>query len=458
MKIVLPPHYLKLERDGWFLYYDPNNFVWIKVNRDGAAIIDNFREYSEVNKVVKELSSVYKVSEEEILSSVKNFLENNLKIGFFHKNNYKEFKLDDILPDCPRDLYLSVTNRCNLNCVYCYNKNDRVKIEDQYEMSYSEYLKVLKDAKATGIKKVVFTGGEPLLYPSLVELGLKVKNLGMTSELLTNAVLINNRNYKQIVKAFDIVTVSLDSHIKEIHESQRGGGTFEKAINALKILRQAGVKWIYAATVVTKENIKDIIEYYRFALDKIKVNRVINQICLPYDISGKSEDLMPTNEEIFDMEERIDKFMKSRIKEKVDQPLLRNVTCGAGTAEIGVSPNGDVFPCHTLQKKEFLCGNLRNQKLKEIYETSQTLKFFRNLTVRKIEKCCKCDWRHVCGGGCRSLALSISGKIDGYNHLQCEYLRNKAINRLWASSELPLDDIGRSNPKNKRKKSKGKGT
>lgn len=441
--VCLPSYYCRWERGGWFLYFDPNNFVWVRVNKEGAEIIESFRRYKKVSEVVTEISNVYNLKKEEIEESIVNFVSKMIDIGFLHKDIYCKKRVKISFPSYPKVLYLNVTNRCNLNCVYCYNRKDRISFKDSYEMSITEYSKILKESAELGVKRVVLTGGEPTLYSGFLEVARIAKEQGINTELLTNGVMINNSNAEKIAKTFDAITISLDSHKKEEHEAQRGKGTYEKVIDAIKILKSETPR-LNIATVVTTKNINSMIEFHAFALEELQANRIIVQLYIPYSTPsfGAQRDLIPSFEKIVDMEEKIKKYIQNRTGKETAYPILgRRINCGAATGEIGVAPNGDVFPCHALHKKEFICGNLRRQNLKEILEKSKTIKFFRNLIVYKIDKCKKCDLRYLCGGGCRAMAYIITGKIDGYNKLFCKYLKYDSINKLWESSTMPLKEV-----------------
>lgn len=446
-KVCLPSHYCRWEREGWFLYFDPENFVWTRVNRDGAEIIDSFLDCNKVSEVIEKISKARNLKNEEITDSILNFVTKMLEIGFLHKDFYQKQVPEISFPSYPKSLYLNLTNRCNLKCVYCYNKRDRMSFEDDYEMSVTEDSKILKESAEIGVKRIAITGGEPLLYSDFLEVAKRAKEYGMSVQLLTNGVLINKSNAEQISKTFDAITISLDSYIKEEHEALRGKGTFEKVIKAIKILKEAGTKWLNIASVVTTKNIESMVEFHRFALENLLANQVTIQLYIPYanPLTKIERNLMPLFEKVKEMEGKINNYMRSET-EKVTHPIHgRRVQCGAAIGEISVAPNGDVFPCHTLHKKEFICGNLRRQSLKEIIKSSKIINFFKDLTVDKIDKCNRCDLRYICGGGCRSMAYSISGRIDGYNNLFCEYLRYESINKLWDSSMIPLKEVVHSN-------------
>ena len=85
----------------------------------------------------------------------------------------------------------NVTRRCNLKCVHCYAHARDEEFPD--ELSTSEGKAVLDDLAAFGCPVVLFSGGEPLVRPDLVELAEYAVGKGMRAVISTNGTLINSR-------------------------------------------------------------------------------------------------------------------------------------------------------------------------------------------------------------------------------------------------------------------------
>jgi radical SAM protein with 4Fe4S-binding SPASM domain len=75
--------------------------------------------------------------------------------------------------------------------------------------------------------------------------------------------------------------------------------------------------------------------------------------------------------------------------------------CGAAKMTCCVSPSGKVYPCAFLQEEAFLCGEVRSQTFKEIWDRSPVLTQFRGLEVQSCLKCYRFD---ICRGGCPAVA------------------------------------------------------
>ena len=107
---------------------------------------------------------------------------------------------------------VSVTDRCNLRCVYCMPLTG-VKLGPHHEyLSYEELLRVIKAAVALGIDRIRVTGGEPLVRRDVVKLLAQLKPLGVTDlSLSTNGLLFTAMAKDLKAAGVDRVNISLDT-------------------------------------------------------------------------------------------------------------------------------------------------------------------------------------------------------------------------------------------------------
>ncbi|KLD76921.1 hypothetical protein Y886_18560 [Xanthomonas hyacinthi DSM 19077] len=87
---------------------------------------------------------------------------------------------------------------------------------------------------------------------------------------------------------------------------------------------------------------------------------------------------------------------------------------------------------------EFICGNVRDADVKDIYDASPVMQRVRGTVVDNLEVCKHCDVKYFCNGGCRATAYNVYGVFDKHNELYCRHLEKLAIDRMWANCELPL--------------------
>lgn len=108
---------------------------------------------------------------------------------------------------------ISVTSRCNLRCVYCMREEHGLKTVLAEELRYQEICGILDFLAASGVRKVRFTGGEPLLRDDIVDLVRYAKAVDgiETVVLTTNGVLLDRRLDKLVEAGLDGINFSLDT-------------------------------------------------------------------------------------------------------------------------------------------------------------------------------------------------------------------------------------------------------
>lgn len=180
-------------------------------------------------------------------------------------------------------VYLHVTKACNLRCVYCYFSAGEPM---EKELSTEEMLSVLRDAYSLDPRRVVFTGGEPLLRRDVLELAQAFKNMGHGIQLCitTNGTLINQENAEGLVENFDEIRVSIDG-LKEINDATRGKGTFEKVMEAFRCAIKAGGDPV-AFITVTSLNLPYLEDFMRFLLR----NGIFKIHVSPLKLAGRGKD------------------------------------------------------------------------------------------------------------------------------------------------------------------------
>jgi len=152
----------------------------------------------------------------------------------------------------PRPLFASynVTSRCNMKCSFC----DWWKM-NMPELPTEKALTAIDEVCSLGVPFFDLSGGEPLLRKDLLTLAKKASSYGCLISMNTNGTLVKSDKASGIADAFDVVVVSLDGP-KEIHDKIRGvAGTYDKAIEAIKLLKTNGVK-VGVNSVVTPWNIE----------------------------------------------------------------------------------------------------------------------------------------------------------------------------------------------------------
>lgn len=148
-------------------------------------------------------------------------------------------------------LRVSVTERCNLNCVYC-GKEECAKRDAEFTPGQIE--KIVRAAAACGITKVRLTGGEPLVRDDICEIAERIRGIPgvKTLSLTTNGVYL--QKYAAALKAagVDSVNVSLDSADGSTYRHLTGADVLHKVLDGIDAARAAGLSPIKLNAVLMK--------------------------------------------------------------------------------------------------------------------------------------------------------------------------------------------------------------
>lgn len=137
---------------------------------------------------------------------------------------------------------ISVTDRCNLRCVYCMPEEGVKPITHDEVLRYEEILQVVKATKDLGITHIRITGGEPLVRKNLVSLIRRIKSLGIDDlSLTTNGTLLAPlaRSFKEA--GLDRVNISLDTLDPEKFRAITRCGNLKDTLNGINAAIQAGL-------------------------------------------------------------------------------------------------------------------------------------------------------------------------------------------------------------------------
>lgn len=165
-----------------------------------------------------------------------------------------------------RLLFWETTTACNLACVHCRRLEVSAQLA-QEDLTTSQASDMIRDLATLGKPVLVFSGGEPLMRPDLIELAQLARQLGLPTALATNGTLMNQALAQQIVEVgIRRTSMSFDGADPATHDSFRGiPGAFEATISGFKQLRQAGMS-MQINTSIARHNYHQLDAIYQLAL------------------------------------------------------------------------------------------------------------------------------------------------------------------------------------------------
>ena len=152
-----------------------------------------------------------------------------------------------LAPGGTRIIQIQPTLRCNLSCAHCYTESGPDRPE---EISLESLEGFLSEAGSIGYQYVGISGGEPLLWKGLEDLLGFAKGAGFSTSVTTNGTLLDANRAARLFGCVDLVAVRVDGPPEE-HAAMRGSQTaFPSMCNGLSALRDAGIPFVLAFTLI----------------------------------------------------------------------------------------------------------------------------------------------------------------------------------------------------------------
>ena len=318
----------------------------------------------------------------------------------------------------PLSVQLDLTYRCNERCIHCYLDH-----EDHGEMTTAEILGLLDQLAAAGVFFLNVSGGEIFMRPDLFTIIEHARKLQFSVKLKTNGVMIREAKARRIAAlGVEAVQISLYSHDAATHdEITKLRGSFKRTVEGARLLRDAGVKVIFA-NVLMQQNADHYKQVQALAAEmgiRYEVDATITPmmdgdrgiVALNMD-GGRLAAIMHDTTLLGDQAERL--LAAPSGPTPLDE-AYKTLPCSAGHTACYVSPYGDVFPCVQFP---FKVGNVREQAFIDIWKHSPQLNEVRAIRVSDLEGCSSCVHGSSCAR-CPGLAY-LEGNMRGPSIQDCE--------------------------------------
>jgi radical SAM protein with 4Fe4S-binding SPASM domain len=343
-----------------------------------------------------------------------------------------------------------VTLACDLACRHCGSRAGRARPD---ELSTAEALDLIAQMADLGVLELTLIGGEAYLRDDFTQLVRASRDAGMTTTITTGGRGLT-AELARAAKAAGLqsASVSVDG-LEATHDALRGvRGSFASAMQAIQNLHAAGIP-VSANTQIGRASLHEIPAVFEH-LVAAGIHSWQVQLTVAM---GRAVDEPELLLEPYQMLEVMP--MLGRLKVRADQAKVRiwpgnNIgyfgpyetklrgtlprghlaSCGAGRSTLGVEANGDIKGCPSLPTADYVGGNIREHRLRDVWERAAPLRFTRDRTVEDLWGTCRtCYYADTCRAGCSWTSTVLFGK-PGNNpfchHRALELLREGKRERL----------------------------
>jgi len=331
-------------------------------------------------------------------------------------------------------LHIDITNRCNLNCEYCFVTRRRKGLAHG---NIKKFVKLIKGALEYGVKRISISGGEPLQHPGILELirACSGGHVILFSNLYGDQV--NDQLISDILTTGQVqeIKVSLDGLVS--HEKARPPSKAKDVIKKIELVKKVAPQChVTINTILTKYNLPELRSF-----QETLVQMGINHWRLDLPMKSPSTSVYASFREVITtvadiikdryenghlqrMELTAFRVYKSSLEnlaaDNMDDPGFDNAhPCAYAIGKMAVGVDGKVSICSPLQLE--IARAWEYDDFLQLVNVYSTHPFFL-LRQGELGNCKRCRYYRLCGTGCRGEALEWMGKCDAIDPLSCSVM------------------------------------
>ena len=398
-----------------------DNFLLINLLSFRRRILSENEQETIFRMLSKESPTTYDESEMNLYNALQNEgqIISKDKRELFEKNAEEYSTKSEV--EYKHFITIQITEECNMNCHYCYEKS----YKNSASMTYAQIdsIKLFYEALEKEyninlpIPIIAITGGEPLLDLSTIDKIKHISEIWDKSEIKIMSNAINLMKYKDLLP-MDRITeffISLDGTDK-VHMQRRYKGQFDikiynNIIESIKYLLSQNIK-VALNVIVDNDNINSMKEFLDFLKNEdIDINKVNLRIAPVLDFMDElgidsnfnnKFDVINNTKQLANIGLNIELIGElSRLKSCVFRDYntkFEHKFCRCNTS-IGsrcfFSPNGNVYFCNRINTEKGIIGTFDPQ----ISFNHALINSLSNRTIYNDAKCKVCEYKFVCLGG-----------------------------------------------------------
>lgn len=303
-----------------------------------------------------------------------------------------------------RSLQLELTSLCNEKCIHCYLPSDK---KDHGTMMPVDQAKAIIEsfASESGLR-IILSGGEVFMHKHIFEILSFCKEKDLMIFIQSNLTLLDEKSLK-FIKDLNIfnMQVSLYSMDEAVHDSiTKMKGSWIKTKRNLEIVVANDIPAMISCPII-KQNYKGYKDLLNYSLN-LNLFCYIDYVLLAQS-NLSSENIDSTRMTLAQTEELLDDIIEA---DPTFNKLINSITseahldtvefaqrfnkCEILQSTIGVTVNGDVYPCPGWQ--DMVVGSIHEATLQDIWHNSPKVIELRGTSKNNFKKCKKCDLKNYC--------------------------------------------------------------
>lgn len=366
-------------------------------------------------------------------------LNNNTETKKYFPNFLHELSYENrVILDSPIIVGLIITEECNLHCPHCFSRFKKGA------PNINNLKSIIDQLAEKNVISLYITGGEPFMYPDIMELITYIKSKRMFLTIHTNGVMLNNtiiNELSTLLTDTDIIQISIDGVKKETNKKMRT--LSEQQFNKIKenclILSEFNIK-VKINVTVTNHNLYELKDLYLLA-SELNIKYISFSSLFITDLQSNFT-TPPMNLELINEFEKVlnlainlnfpvqivqdpiavpcgNKLLMNTLLNEFNVEEIPYYNCPAGTTAIEIDYHGETYPCPFLRNKNFSAGNVFKDSLSKIWNNGETWGALRRRIREGYQSNSECQFSSFCRGACPAQALIAGGTLDDCD-LRCE--------------------------------------
>jgi cyclic pyranopterin phosphate synthase len=247
-------------------------------------------------------------------------------------------------------LRVSVTDRCDLRCIYCNPLGDHGLRDREGILDFAEIHRVVRLCAECGIRKVRLTGGEPLMCRNIADLVHRLAAVSGIEDLslTTNGVSLGPMAVQLKAAGLKRVNISLDAVERQCYQRMTGFDLLPQVLDGLHLALEVGLTPVRLNCVVMRDrNLSQVIPLAEMMLH-LPVSVRFIEYCPTSRVTGRADDYVP-NAEVRRIIEAHFGPLESVAMPNAGGPAIYGKIEGAAGAVGFISGRSEVF-CHACSR------------------------------------------------------------------------------------------------------------